>query len=231
MEKARLIIKSIANETARAVLFHSASGKDSIALLHLLAPYFDEIVCVYMYLVKGLSHINRYINYASVKYPNAKFIQVPHYALGSYLQTGYMGCRQNEQQKQFTMSDLTEAVRNKYGIDWAFFGFKQSDSMNRRIMLRGYEDEAINRGTKKCYPLSSYHNNDVLSFIEENGLIKPERYGKGQSSGTNISNIDYLLWLRENYPQDLQKVYDSFPLSERLIFEYDYAEKFRNNSN
>lgn len=231
MEKARLIIKSIANETARAVLFHSASGKDSIALLHLLAPYFDEIVCVYMYLVKGLSHINRYINYASVKYPNAKFIQVPHYALGSYLQTGYMGCKQNEHQKQFTMSDLTEAVRNKYGIDWAFFGFKQSDSMNRRIMLRRYEDKAINRETKKCYPLSSYHNNDVLSFIEENGLIKPERYGKGQSSGTNISNIDYLLWLRENYPQDLQKVYDSFPLSERLIFEYDYAEKFRNNSN
>ena len=207
MEKARLIIKSIANETARAVLFHSASGKDSIALLHLLAPYFDEIVCVYMYLVKGLSHINRYINYASVKYSNAKFIQVPHYALGSYLQTGYM------------------AVRNKYGIDWAFFGFKQSDSMNRRIMLRRYEDEAINRVTKKCYPLSSYHNNDVLSFIEENGLIKPERYGKGQSSGTNISNIDYLLWLRMNWPEDLAKVFEVFPLAERLLFEYDYDKE------
>lgn len=228
MEKAQEIIQSIASETAKAVLFHSGSGKDSIALLHMLAPHFDEVVCVFMYLVKGLRHINRYINYATGKYSNAKFIQVPHYALGSYLQTGYMGCTPSPNQKLFTMSDLTDIVRKKYDIDWAFYGFKQSDSMNRRIMLRGYEEEAINRETKKCYPLSSYHNKDILAYIGRNGLIKPERYGKGQSSGTNISNIDYLLWLRENYPEDLNRIYQAFPLTERLLFEYDYNQKQRN---
>ena len=229
MKEAAEIIHAIAQETGRCVLFHSGSGKDSIALLDLLHPHFEEIVCVYMYLVKGLRHIDRYLNYASAKYPNAKFIQVPHYALGSYIKTGYMGCRMNEAQRQFTMSDLTDAVRQRYGIDWAFFGFKQSDSMNRRIMLRRYERQAINRETKKCYPLSVYHNKDILEYIEKNGLINPERYGKGQSSGTNISNIDYLLWLRSNHPDDLTRVLEAFPLAERLIFEHDYENKRNDN--
>ena len=105
-----------------------------------------------------------------------------------------MGCRQNPKQKKFSMTDITEAIRLRYGIQWAFFGFKQSDSMNRRIMLRGkeYELQAINRKTMKCYPLSSYHNNDVLAYIKDKNLITPERYGnKGQSSGTNITDLDW----------------------------------------
>ena len=67
MKKAIDIIKTIAERTDRVILFHSASGKDSIALLDLISPYFKEIVCVYMYVVKDLSHINRYINYACNK--------------------------------------------------------------------------------------------------------------------------------------------------------------------
>ena len=232
MQKALEAIRLIAAETDGVILFHSASGKDSIALLDLMASHFREIVCVYMYLVKDLSHINRYLNYAVAKYTNARFVQVPHYGLGSYIQTGYMGCRQNPRQKKFSMSDITEAIRQRYGIQWAFFGFKQSDSMNRRIMLRGeeYELQAINRKTMKCYPLSSYHNSDVLAYIKDKNLIAPERYGnKGQSSGTNITDIDYLLYLRQNYPNDLKRVFAQFPLAERLLFEHDYGKKETEN--
>lgn len=232
MQKAIEVIRLVSSETDRVILFHSASGKDSIALLNLMAPYFREIVSVYMYLVKDLAHINRYLNYAINKYPNVRFVQVPHYGLGSYIKTGYMGCRQNPKQKKFKMSDITEAIREKYGIQWAFFGFKQSDSMNRRIMLRGddYELQAINRKTMKCYPLSPYHNQDVLAYIKRNDLITPECYGKGgQSSGTNITDINYLLYLRENYPSDLQKVFAQFPLSERLLFEHDYGKEESEN--
>ena len=228
MQKALEVICLVSSETDRVILFHSASGKDSIALLNLMAPSFREIVCVYMYLIKDLSHINRYLNYATSTYPNVRFVQVPHYGLGSYIKTGYMGCKQNPVQKKFTMSDITEGIRQKYGVQWAFFGFKQSDSMNRRIMLRGddYELQAINRKTMKCYPLSAYHNQDVLAYIKRNGLITPECYSKGgQSSGTNITDIDYLLYLRQNYPDDLNRVLSQFPLVERLLFEHDYDKK------
>ena len=196
------------------MLFHSASGKDSIALLDLMHPYFKEIVCVYMYVVKGLSHINRYLNYAAKKYPNARFVQTPHFAVYSDIKVGYMGHVRNKNQKLYDMAQITDMVRDKYNVDWAFFGFKQSDSMNRRLMLRTYKDNAINEAQKKCYPLSSYKNADVLRYIESHNLIKPECYGEGQSSGTSISDLNYLLWLRSNFPADLRKVIAESPRVE-----------------
>lgn len=223
MERAIEIIKTIAGKTERVILFHSASGKDSIALIDLLPPCFKEIICVYMYVVKDLSHINRYINYTCKKHSNVRYVQIPHFALYSYRRVGYMGCEQDERQKLYNMSQLTEIVRKKYEAEWAFFGFKQSDSMNRRLMLRTYKEGAINEKQKKCYPLSEYKNRDVLEYIYRVGLIKPEEYGgKLQSSGTDIADINYLLFLRNKYPDDLLKVINEFPLVERKLFEYDY---------
>ena len=222
MNKAINIIKQISKQTDRVILFHSASGKDSIALLDLMSPYFKEIVCVYMYVVKDLTHINRYINYAISKYPNVKFVQIPHFGVYSDIKSGFMGRKKNEQQKRYSMSQLTDIVRKRYGIECSFFGFKQSDSMNRRLMLRTYKDEAINELQRKCYPLSSYKNHEVLAYIERIGLIKPEKYGNGQSAGTSVVDINYLLWLRKFFPSDLAKVLETYPLVERKLFEYDY---------
>ena len=188
MKKAIDIIKTIAERTDRVILFHSASGKDSIALLDLISPYFKEIVCVYMYVVKDLSHINRYINYACNKYPNVKYVQIPHFAVYSYRRIGYMGCEKNEKQKLYSMAQLTDIVREKYNIEWAFFGFKQSDSMNRRLMLRTYDMNGINEAQKKCYPLSEYKNKDVMDYISRAGLIKPESYDSKHQINLNPIN-------------------------------------------
>lgn len=204
------------------LLFHSASGKDSIAMLDLMAPRFRRVVCVYMYITKGLEHINRYIKWAQTRYPNATFVQVPHYAVSSYIKYGFLGCKQNPKQRIVTLADITDLARRQYGIEWAFFGFKQTDSLNRRVMLGTYEQEAVCEKTKKCYPLSTYKNSDVLAYIERNGLIKPERYGTHQSARTAVNDIGYLLWLRENFPNDLDKVIATYPLTERILFEYDY---------
>lgn len=205
-----------------ALLFHSASGKDSIAMLDLVAPRFRRVMCVYMYITKGLEHINRYIAWAQAKYANATFIQVPHYAVSSYIKYGFMGCKTNPKQRIVTLAEITDLARQRYGIEWAFFGFKQSDSLNRRVMLRTYDMEAVCEKTKKAYPLSTYKNAEVLAYIERNGLIKPERYGSHQSAGTAVNDIGYLLWLRDNFPNDLDKVIRTYPLTERLLFEHDY---------
>ena len=225
MKRAIEIINKVAKSSERAILFHSGSGKDSIALLDLLSPRFKEIVCVYMYIVRDLSHINRYINYSINKYPNVTFVQVPHFAVYSYIKNGYMGHKLNPEQKLYSMDKLTEIIREKYNIEWAFFGFKMSDSLNRRCMLKTYDMHAINEKTKKCYPLSEYKNKEVLNYIKKEDLVRPEKYGKSQSSGTDISDINYLLFLRNKYPSDLNKVLTEYPLAERLLFEYDYEHK------
>lgn len=225
MRRAIEVLTEVAQMTDRVILFHSLSGKDSIALLDLCYPMFKKIVCVYMYVTKDLDHTNVYLNYATKKYPSVEFIQVPHFAVFSYIRGGYLGCRQDESQKQFTLAQLTDIVREKTGIEWVGYGMKKTDGLNRRLMLQGYRMQGISDKTKKFYPLATYKNSDVLDYIEDKNLKKPERYGKGQSSGTNVGDIDYLLYLREKFPNDLEKVKSQYPLVERILYEYDYENK------
>lgn len=222
LNRAQQIIEQIAQKTSKVILFHSMSGKDSIALLNLLYPHFDRVVCVFMYVVKDLDHIARYMHYINKKYPKAQIIQIPHFSLFSYIKTGYLGYTQNEKQRLYTLANLTDNIREKTNIEWAVFGFKQSDSMNRRVMLRTYQDEAINEKNKKVYPLSTYKNADIIEYIKAEKLITPEKYGNSQSSGTDITDLHYLLFLRNHYPDDLKKIINEFPLVERKLYEYDY---------
>ena len=64
MSKATDCIKRIAEQTDKILLFHSATGKDSIVMLDLCAPFFKEIVCVYMWVVPNLACTTRYIKWA-----------------------------------------------------------------------------------------------------------------------------------------------------------------------
>ena len=76
LERAKQVIDEVAKQTDEIILFHSLSGKDSITLLDLCYPKFKRVVCVFMYIVKDLSHIEEYFRYAKMKYPNVEFIQV-----------------------------------------------------------------------------------------------------------------------------------------------------------
>lgn len=233
-ERAKEIIDTVSKETDSIILFHSLSGKDSIAMLDLLYPKFKRIVCVYMYLVPNLEHINVYYRYALSKYPGVKFVQVPHYGYYSYVKAGYMGCEKNEKQKQWTLSEITEVIREKTGIEWAAYGFKQSDSLNRRLMLRSYKDglEAISWKSKKFYPLSTYKNADILRYIQANGLKEPETYGgTGQSCGCSIDSYEYLSYLKMNYPQDLEKIYSVFPQTRIVLLDKRYRDEIKPKRN
>lgn len=101
-------IGRVAQQANRVILFHSATGKDSIALLDMVAPHFKEVVCAYMYLIRDLPHVNRYINWATRKYRNARFVQIPHYATFSYRKYGYLGCYRDPGQKLYRLAELNE---------------------------------------------------------------------------------------------------------------------------
>ncbi len=178
-----------------------------------------------MYMVKGLEHEQIYMQLAKNRYPNIDFIQTPHYARYSYLKEGLYGCKANPKIAKYNLSKITEQIRDFTKIEWVVYGFKQSDGMNRRLMLRTYENEILNEKSKKIYPLSKWKNKNVIKYIEDRRLIKPIKYGKGQSQGSAIQDLDFLLYCRENYPKDLAKIIKEFPDIERILFEYDYKER------
>lgn len=233
MSKATDCIKRVAEQTDKILLFHSATGKDSIVMLDLCAPYFKEIVCIFMYTVPNLACTNRYIKWAEATYPNAKFLKtkqgygVPHFNVSSYIKYGYLGCKTNAEQKLHSLASITDIARERTGIEWAFYGMKEADSLQRRVFLRTYDD-GICWKTKKAYPLHLYKHKDIEKYIADKHLITNVDYGEGMfgkatSSGESVDSPIFLNYLRNNFPADLQKVYAYYPDAERILFEFDQA--------
>lgn len=205
-------------ERSDSVIVFCSLGKDSLVTLDLVYPKFERIVCVFMYFVPHLGHIENWVNWVKTRYPKVEFMQVPHWNL-SYILRGGLYCVPNPKVKLIKLADVLKAVRLKTGIDIALLGMKKADGMNRRLMLKGYEGESyIHNGC--AYPLADWTQKDVLAYMKQARLPEPIRYSLKASSGTGF-NIECFLWLRENYPQDLQKIYKTFPMSERILFEYD----------
>ena len=54
-------------------------------------------------------------------------------------------------------------------------------------------------------------------------LPQPVLYGNKASTGLGF-NVDCFTWMQKHYPQDLQKIYKVFPMSERILFEQNYKQ-------
>lgn len=214
------VINTIREKTDRVILFYSA-GKDSIVLLDLLSKEFKEVVCVFMYFVKDLEHINRFIEYSKKRYKNVIFEEVPHWTLTKIHKYGLF-C-QPRKIRQLKFADTIKAVKIRTGLEYAFIGEKKADNMARNIKLRQYELEAIST-TKNVYPLSKWKDADVLDYIQRNSLPQPIKYGNKRSNGVNF-DIDVYVYLRKFYPEDLKKILKAYPLSEKLLIDYDEKNK------
>lgn len=218
LESANAVIDNIAKQKEECILFCSL-GKDSLVVLDLIYPKFKRVVCVFMYFVKGLEHVDMYARYIKARYPNIEFVEVPHWNLTHVLRGG-MYCVPNPDVKLLKLADVVNTLRIKYNIDYCFLGMKKADGMNRRLMLNGYAESCYeNKGL--VYPLAEWTQKDVLAYMKMHRLPEPVRYSKNASNGVGF-NLDCFLWMRENYPQDLEKIYDVFPFSRRILYEHDY---------
>lgn len=209
-------------KTDEVALFFSG-GKDSICLLDIMHPHFKKIYLVNMYFVKGLQHIDKYMNYALSKYSNTEQIQVEHWIM-SYIRNSGKYCIPNYSQKLIKLTDIDNTIRETTGVQYTFYGMKKADSLNRNLMLRQYERESISK-TGKIYPLSQFKNKDVLAYIRLNKLPIPISYNSKKQSQGVFFNEDVFLYLRNNYPNDLQLIYNQFPQSKQILFEHDYENR------
>ena len=90
-------IDRIREKSDSALLFCSL-GKDSLVLLDMLYHKFERIVCVFMYFVQHLEHIDRWIGWVKARYPKIEFVEVPHWNL-TYILRGGLYCVPNPKVK------------------------------------------------------------------------------------------------------------------------------------
>ena len=228
----KTIISSIRQETGRAVLFYSVNGKDSIVLLDMLSKEFDEVICYFMYFVKGLDHIENRIQANLRKYPNVTIRQVPHFLLSNVKRSGIF-CKPDPETKIIKIKDIEAVIREETGEKYIFSGMKGVDGFMKRMRLKMFGENFITENGN-AYPLSLWTNAEVLKYIQVNNLPKPVDYSISEHITYNkigrikkkVSNgitfdLDVYLFLRKYYPNDLKKILIEFPLSEQILFRYD----------
>lgn len=221
IQSATQTIDLIAGKTD-SVLLMCSLGKDSIVTLDMIYPKFRRIVCAFMYFVKGLEHIDRWIRWCKARYPRIEFVEIPHWNLTYVLRSG-MYCVAQPNIRLLNLSDVVRGLRAKYDVYYTFLGMKKADGMNRNLMLKGYEERNYeNNGM--VYPLADWNQKTVLAYMRQHHLPMPVRYSLKASSGVGF-NIDCLTWLEKNYPQDLQTIYRTFPMCERQLWEHHYKLK------
>lgn len=219
-QEAYQVIAGIRQKADTCIIMCSL-GKDSIVTLDMVYPHFDKVICVFMYFVRGLSHIDNWIRWVKSKYPKVEFMEVPHWNL-TYILRGGLYCVPNPKVKLLKLADVIKAIRLKTGAYYTFLGMKKADGMNRNLMLKGYEAQGYeNDGL--VYPLASWTQKDVKAYMKMKRLPQPVLYGNKASNGLGF-NVDCFRWMQEHYPQDLQKIYKVFPMSERILWEEDYKQ-------
>ena len=225
MKNTLLAIKKVSALTDKLILFTSITGKDSIVSLDLCAPFFKEILCVYMFKVPGLKYEEKYKQWAERKYSNVKFIETPHPCLVSYIKTGFLGIKKDKSIKNITLQKIIDNIKlSNPGFEWVCFGQKQRDSIQTKFLLNrdDVEYHIICHKTKKFYPLSGWSQDNVLNYIKSKNLIQPVKYNDDKSQSTEIHTIDYLLWVKKNSPEDLKIIFKYFPVTKIKLFEYEY---------
>ena len=110
---------------------------------------------------------------------------------------------------------------------------KMADSMNRNLMIKRFKDNHYT-DNYQAYPCAEFSQKQILSYMQMHHLPEPVQYGLSTSNdGAKVGkasngigfNVDCLLWLEKYYPNDLQKIYKTFPLCERVLLEYHYQRE------
>jgi len=216
-EEAMMIIDNVRQKTDSIIIMLSL-GKDSLVCLDLCYHKFKRIVCVFMYFVKDLEHIQRWIDWTKAKYPNIEFVQIPHWTLTYVLRAGLYSVPQPNI-KLMTLKDVIKSLRLQYDIHYVCLGMKKADGLNRNVMLKTYaKNNYENKGL--FYPLATWNQREILSYMKHRRLPQPVRYSLAASSGIGFNKACFM-WLMDNCPQDLAKILVTFPFAERILFEHE----------
>lgn len=223
-------IDYVRSQTDTCILMCSL-GKDSLVTLDLIYPRFKKVICVFLYFVKDLEHINRWISWVKARYKNVEFVQIPHWNLTYILRSG-LYCTPHPRQKLYKLKDILQSLRLKNGTQWVFLGMKKADGMNRNLMISQFKD-AHYTDNYQAYPCAEFNQKQILAYMKMHNLPEPVQYGLslasadakvGKASNGIGFNLECFLWLEQNFPSDLEKIYKVFPLARRILLEYHYKQ-------
>lgn len=193
-------IKHIASSIDDGAIIFFSTGKDSVVMLDLIQRFFPNKnhEYIFLYIHKGLSIRETVLSHYSKRY-GIEFQQYPQFDVAHQAGVG----------KKLKQSNIEKFIRAKHNKIWMFYGYRKSESLERRGMM-AHIDNGIDWKYKKLYPLADWSAKDVLHYIKQNRLVLPPDYRSGFRD-INIFKGAALLWLYQNYRDDYELIRSQYP--------------------
>lgn len=206
-----------------------SGGKDSLATLDIVSGVIghENVTPFLMYVVRGLECEMGPIRRAMARYPGMaeRFIETPHPMLGEFLKGSVLRpyVEGSEKIKTIKTPDVEQHLRNVTGIRWVAYGQKCADNIVRRAMLKKDGINGLDERFERANPLWDWSNADVYGYLRGKGITVPPGVGpKRPDDGHGVSlQTDFLVWLRDTWPEDFRLLLRVFPYAETQIARWE----------
>ena len=204
-------IKTMSKVTDSVIVGFS-TGKESIVTLDLCFKYFKRVQPYFLYSVPNVSFQERTLNWYEKKY-GCEVIRLPGTAVCEFFHYGSFR-RGDPTFPIVSIGDIHKYLRIKTGIWWVACGERIDDSIQRRAMI-------LNSGTidprgGRFYPVARWKKSEIYDYIKHEKLYLGAD-SKMLGHSIRMLHPDGLMFLKEHYPQDLQKLLRLYPFAEASI--------------
>lgn len=214
-----------ARTNGRAILSFSC-GKDAVAAWVQLRRHGFEVLPVYLWLVPGLSFVERSLAYYAKAF-GAPIVQAPQPSLYRMLRSGVFAppaARRPVARLRLPGVDHDEVFRliredhPRFADAYVAVGVRASDSLARRAAVSRYGP--VNHKRRQFFPVYDWSKDALLAAIAGDGLKLAEDY---RVWGRSFDGLHYpfLGPLKKHYPADYEKVKELFPLCDLELKRFE----------
>ena len=193
------------------------SGKDSMVVLDLCCQVFPRVEAYTMRLLD--IRMATYDAEVAARRHKVKLHIVPHWEAMAAVKNAILRWHRDDvtAMPNVKLRDVENGVRQASGIEWIATGERMVDSSIRRFRFK--KTQGVLEDSKHVAPIYEWLDRDVVGYLRVKRIPLPERWGtKNLAMGSGFGlNEACILYLKEHYPKDYERVREAFPFCE--IFE------------
>ena len=201
-------IKEISQFTNPCLVCFS-TGRDSVVMLDLMMKYYKgEMKFVYFYFVPNLSYKEKLLRYYETKY-NIKIERKPYWVTLSYM----LG-------KEIKQGEYMKWLRSEYNISYIVMGTRRCETLHRSIILKNIN--GVDERNHYFYPVVDWTQKQVSSYVKMHNLPIGEEYKDGFKHDLSTPDHLGLLYIKNQYPEDYEKIISTFPNLEAGVKKLEF---------
>lgn len=214
LEVSKVIIrKQQTLDDSQSIIVAFSGGKDSIVTMDLCHSFYKKVTPFYLYFTPGLN-IDKYKIEMCKKLWGVDLLMYPHPIVSFYAKNGFYCTAKDDYFKvpKIKQNQVFDRVRRDVGVPWMALGWRQSDSLQRRLTLRNYTAQGISEVSKKIYPISLFKKKDVLSYLDVKRIPTPPSLTSKARNSTGVGlSPDFIKWIYNYDREDYEKIRYYFP--------------------